>query len=68
MCISKEIAQDLRDTPVLEGGREQTSDLRVHSLAGPGALAGLQVMYKLAKMPTQAQAMPMMHAILEDLT
>lgn len=63
--FAKEIAQDLMDTPVFEGGRTCVSDLRTFSPAGPGALKGLMRIYGLESVPTQAEAIPMMRALLD---
>lgn len=63
--FAKEVVQDLLDTPFFEGGRANVSDLRSFCPAGPGALLGLMLVYKLEKKPFQKTAIPMMLALLE---
>eukprot|EP00931_Biecheleriopsis_adriatica_P033257 TRINITY_DN19304_c0_g1_i2.p1 TRINITY_DN19304_c0_g1~~TRINITY_DN19304_c0_g1_i2.p1 ORF type:complete len:890 (+),score=184.63 TRINITY_DN19304_c0_g1_i2:49-2718(+) len=63
--FAKEVAQDLLDTPVFEGGRSSVADLHSFSPAGPGALLGLVLVYNLEEKPLQSVAVPMMRAILE---
>jgi len=66
--FAKEVLQDLLDTPVFEGGRDQVADLRSFCPAGPGALDGLCQLYGLAERPLQRDAIPMMRAILHALS
>jgi len=63
--FAKEVAQDLLDTPVFEGGRANVADLRSFCPAGPGALLGLMMVYGLRKQPTQHDAISMMLGLLQ---
>ncbi|CAK0885249.1 unnamed protein product [Prorocentrum cordatum] len=64
--LSKELAQDLLDTPVFEGGRARVADLRTCCPAGPGAKLGLMLLFNLPRTPTQRQAIPLMRSLLES--
>lgn len=62
--FTKELIQDLLDTPVFPGGRAKCADLRSYVSAGPGALDGLRRLYSLQAKPLQREAIPMMRALL----